>query len=255
MEQFLSHFDGFLLCILFLLPLLLLQRGLHREIQSIFLLITRRLDISYTIFALLFLPGVFLHEASHFLAARLLGVRTGRFSLLPKPLENGRLQLGSVETSSSDFIRDSLIGAAPLLTGGAFVIYAGIYQLGLQELWGSLSVGNLSDLFSKFSNMVHAPDFWVWFYLTFIVSSTMLPSSADRKAWRPLLLIGVVILGIILLAGAGPWFLENLSPYVNTAMRTVAIVFAISTALHFVLFIPTWFVRVGLSRLLRLKVL
>jgi len=254
MEQFLSLFDGFLLCLLFLLPLLWLQRGLHREIQSIFLLITRRVDISYVIFALIFLPGVFLHEMSHYLVARLLGVRTGRFSLLPKPLDNGRLQLGYVETSSSDLFRDALIGAAPLLTGGAFVIYAGIYHLEVQNLWGSLTGGNIAELFAYLTSMVKAPDFWVWFYLTFVISSTMLPSASDRKAWRPLLLIGILILGIILLAGAGTWFMTHLSLYVNEAMRTVAIVFGISSVLHLILILPTWLIRIGLSRFLGLKV-
>jgi hypothetical protein len=135
MEQLLIQFDGFMLCLLFLVPLLVLQRSLHREIQSIFLLITRRVDISYVIFSLLFLPGVFLHETSHFIMARLVGVRTGKFSLLPKALDDGRLQLGYVETAPTDLFRDALIGAAPLLTGGAFVIYAGIYHLNVEALW------------------------------------------------------------------------------------------------------------------------
>lgn len=254
MEQFLSLFDGFLLCLVFLLPLLWLQRGLHREIQSIFLLITRRVDISYVIFALIFLPGVFLHEMSHYLMARLLRVRTGGFSLLPKPLDNGRLQLGYVETSSSDLIRDALIGGAPLLTGGAFVIYAGIYHLEAQNLWSSLTGGAMAAFVATLSSMVKAPDFWVWFYLTFVISSTMLPSASDRKAWRPLLLIGSIILGIILLAGAGAWFINHLSLYVNEAMRTTAIVFGISAALHLILILPTWLIRMGLSRFLGLKV-
>ena len=254
MEQFLLHFDGFLLCVLLLLPLLLLQRWLHREIQSIFLLITRRVEISYVMFSVLFLPGVFLHEMSHYVLARLLGVRTGRFSLLPRPLENGRLQLGYVETSSTDLIRDALIGAAPLLTGGAFVIYAGFYHLKLQLLWNSLVGGEMAGFLEGFTRVVKEPDFWVWFYLTFAVSSTMLPSASDRRAWRPLALICLFLIGLILLAGAGAWFMAHLAPLVNEAMRTAAMVFGISAAVHLALGLPAWGIRKGLSKILGLKV-
>jgi hypothetical protein len=255
MEQFLNQFDGFFLCLLFLAPLLLLQRGLHREIQSIFLLITRRVDISYVMFSLLFLPGVFLHETSHFVMARLVGVRTGKFSLLPKPLGDGRLQLGYVETASTDLFRDALIGSAPLLTGGAFVIYAGIYHLNLEVLWNGLQSGAFSEMMAALSNIMSGADFWVWFYLTFTVSSTMLPSASDRRTWRPLAFIGILIAGLILLAGLGGWFLNNLVPYLNQAMQTAAVVLGISTAIHFVLYPPSWAIRKVLSRILGLKVL
>ena len=94
---------------LLVVPLLFLQRFLQREIQSIFLLITRQPEISMALFSIIFLPGVVLHEVSHYLMAILLGVRTGRFSILPKKLEGGRIRLGYVETVSTDFVRDALV--------------------------------------------------------------------------------------------------------------------------------------------------
>jgi hypothetical protein len=254
MTQTLQAFDGLFLTLLFFIPLLSLQHWLHREIQSIFLLLTRRVEMSYVIFSVLFLPGVFLHEISHFLMARLLRVRTGGFSLLPKPLENGRLQLGYVETSPTDLVRDALIGMAPLLVGGAFVAYAGINRLELHQLWNSLSESNLLELWDGFIRIGQIPDFWIWFYLAFAVSSTMLPSASDRKAWLPLTLIGVVLTILILLAGAGPWLMANLAPILNEALRTVAVVFAISTAIHLVLVLPAWGVRKSLSYVFGLKV-
>ena len=51
------------------------------------------------IFSILFLPGVFLHEFSHFVMAKILRVRTGKFSIFPQSLPDGRLQLGYVETA------------------------------------------------------------------------------------------------------------------------------------------------------------
>lgn len=254
MAQTLQAIDGLLLTLLFFVPLLFLQRWLHREIQSIFLLLTRRVEISYVIFSVLFLPGVFLHELSHFVMARILRVRTGGFSLLPKPLENGRLQLGYVETSPTDLLRDALIGVAPLLVGGAFVAFAGIKRLELLQLWDTLVLSGPQVLWESLVEIGHKPDFWIWFYLTFTVSSTMLPSASDRKAWLPLVLIGVILTGLVLLAGAGPWLMAHLAPSLNEVLRTVATVFAISAAIHLVLLLPAWATRKSLSHILGLKV-
>ena len=105
--------DGVLYLLILLGPLFILQRSLHRETQAIFLLLTRRTELAIILFSLLFFPGILLHESSHYLTARLLGVRTGKFSLVPRVQPGGRLQLGYVETASSDWLRDALIGAAP----------------------------------------------------------------------------------------------------------------------------------------------
>ena len=140
------NWSTFLFLVVLLLPLLYLQRLLQREIQAIFLLITRQPEISMALFSLLFLPGVLLHELSHFLMAKLLDVPTGRFSIIPRKLEGGRIQLGYVETVSTDFVRDALIGVAPLITGVIFVAVAGVTRLGINALWGSLTQGQLSSI-------------------------------------------------------------------------------------------------------------
>src|SRR5512135_1932794 len=89
-----SQLAGLLWFILMLVPLIVLQRLLHREIQAVFLILTRDTRLTMGIFSLLFLPGVFLHELSHFVMAKILQVRTGKFSILPQTLPDGRLQLG-----------------------------------------------------------------------------------------------------------------------------------------------------------------
>src|SRR5512144_3224847 len=103
-----SQFLGLVWFILMLVPLILLQRLLHREIQAVFLILTRDTRLTMGIFQIIFLPGVFIHEGSHFLMAKILHVPTGRFSILPRSLPDGRLQLGYVETAQADIVRDSL---------------------------------------------------------------------------------------------------------------------------------------------------
>jgi hypothetical protein len=249
-----ENIDGFLWLVILLGPLLYIQRCLHREIQSVFLLLTRRPEIVMTLFALVFLPGVLIHEASHFIMARLLSVRTGRFSLIPRPLENGRLQLGYVETAPADILRDALIGMAPLLTGGLFVALTGLRGLGLDTIWSSIigSIGN--TLSQSIRAITERPDFWLWFYLTFVVSSTMLPSASDRRAWLPLILVFSMLLGVVLLAGAGPWLIKYLAPSLNVGLRALAVVFGISVVVHGIILIPVWFLQKLISKITKLQV-
>jgi hypothetical protein len=235
------QFNGLAWLVIALGPLVIFQRVLHRSIQTILLLLTRRADLAMFCFSILFFPGVLLHEGSHYLAARLLGVRTGGFSVFPRPLADGRLQLGYVETARADPLRETLIGAAPLISGGLFVAFAGVNRLHLPALWTQVQAGGFSVLLPAFSNLLSQPDFWLWFYLLFTISSTMLPSASDRRAWLPVALIGSLLLVLSLLAGAGPWLMLNLAPYLNRLLGAAAMVFFISDFAHLLLIIPTFF--------------
>ena len=250
----LQNIDGFIWLLALIAPLLFLQRSLHREVQGIFLLITRRADISLALFSLLFFPGVLLHEFSHFLMSRLLGVPTGRISLLPKPLDNGRLQLGYVETGRTDIFRDALIGMAPLIAGGIAVTLTGMRGLGLDSVWAAVASDQGTSFGQAVQGLVHLPDFWLWFYLTFVISSTMLPSASDRRAWLPMLLVLSILLAIVLIAGAGPWLVQHLAPAVNSGLRALAAVFGISVVVHALILVPMWLLRKLLSKITRLQV-
>ncbi len=234
-------------------PLLFAQHWLHREIQLLLLLLTRKQSISLGLFSLLFFPGVLLHELSHLIVARCLGVRTGRFSLLPRLMPDGKLRLGYVETVGSDVVRDALIGAAPLISGGAAVAYLGINRLGLTPL--AVYIGELDGQAFLHGLLVlpAQPDFWLWFYLAFAISSTMLPSASDRRAWLPVGLVVAALLGLALLVGAGPWMLDNLAPWINRALRAMATISGISLALHLVLLLPLRLLRELVMRITGLR--
>lgn len=237
-----------------LLPLAYLQRFLHREIQVVIFLFTRSRPLTVALFSLLFFPGVFLHELSHFLTAKILGVRTGRFSLIPQVLEDGRLRLGYVETEVSDILRDSLIGLAPIVAGTLFVAYAGVVQLRLDALWHVLSNGQVELFWMGLGLLPSVPDFFLWFYLTFAVSSTMLPSESDRHAWLPLGIWMAALLALAVLTGAGGWMLDNLAPLFDPLLRSAALLFALSNIVHLVLLIPFHALRRALAYLLRVEV-
>lgn len=231
--------------------LLLSQRLLQRELQAVFLLITRRPAIALVLYSVLFFPGVFLHEASHFSMARLLGVSTGRFSLTPKPLPGGRLRLGFVEVGQGGALRNALIGAAPLLSGGLFVAWAGLSRLHLSPLLNLLLAGSFKSLPGSLAGLTSQPDFWIWFYLVFAISSTMFPSPSDQRGWLPVLLVLIVLLIVGFAAGVGPWLAANATPVLDKAFRGMALTSSISLAVQMVLLPPVFLIRVGISRISR----
>ncbi len=242
-------FSGFLWFLVTLVPLVFLQRLLHREIQAVLLILTRDAKITVGLFSILFFPGVFVHELSHFLMAKILRVRTGKFSLIPKTLPNGRLQMGYVETERTDVFRDSLVGAAPLIVGSLLVAKIGIDRMGLVSLWNIYyQYGNFYLLRMGFETLLGLPDFYVWFYLVFAVSSTMMPSESDRHAWYQLGAWVAVLLGLALFAGAGGWMLANLAPLLNDFLSVVATLFGLSVVLQVVLLLPIMLAHKIVSR-------
>ena len=243
-----TQLSGLVWFIFMLIPLIILQRLLHREIQAVILILTRDTRVTMGIFAMLFLPGVFLHELSHFVMAKILQVRTGKFSVFPKSLPDGRLQLGYVETAKSDMLRDSLIGAAPLIIGTLFVAYVAIYHLQMRVLWDAFRNGQFDLFWLGARTLPQAPDFYLWFYLAFAVSSTMMPSESDRHAWLELLIAIAVLFGLALLFGAGPWMMSNVAPRLSTFLSSVGVIFGLSAFVHILLILPTALVHKLVAR-------
>ncbi len=175
--------------------------------------------------------------------AKLLRVRTGGFSLIPTTLKDGRLQMGYVETAPTDIVRDSLIGIAPLIAGSLFVAYAGVSRMQLNVLWNIFEQGNFDLFLQGLFLLPQMPDFYLWFYLIFAVSSAMMPSESDRRAWIPLGLWASILLALAIFAGAGAWMLENLAPLLDNFFNAAATLFGLSVILHFILLFPTMLIH------------
>jgi hypothetical protein len=244
-----TQFSGLFWFAITLLPLAVFQRLLHREIQAVFLILTRSPEISVALFSLIFFPGVLLHEFSHYLAAVILGVSAPGFSLIPRVLPDGRLQLGYVETEKTDIVRDSLIGAAPLLTGALLVAYLAMTRLELLPLWEALRSGQLAAFWTDIARLPQARDFPLWFYLLFTVSSTMLPSQSDRHAWLPLGVAMLVLLALAFMAGAGPWMLTHFTPPLNAFLSAISVIFGLSAAVHAAIILVVGAMHLLLARL------
>ena len=92
-----------------LVPLVLLERWIHQHLHGLALLATGNDDAALLLYALLLLPGVALHELSHWAMARLLGVRTAGMNLWPRRQRDGRIRLYGYCESLGGYLRVVLL--------------------------------------------------------------------------------------------------------------------------------------------------
>jgi len=124
----------------------------------------------------------------------------------------------------------------------------------LLPLWDFVRVGDWSQFLAALSNVPSHPDFWLWFYLTFTISSMMMPSASDRQAWLPVVLLAVGLTGLAILAGAGSWMLENIAPPVNEFLRALALIFGLSVSIHILMLLPFFLLHVILAKLTHMDI-
>jgi hypothetical protein len=237
-----------------LIPLLVLERWIHRHIQGIGLLLLRHPDLATIFYAMIFFPGVALHETSHWLTAKLLGVQTARFSLAPKRQANGVLRLGYVETAKVDFIREALIGIAPLVTGSILVVLIGYSRLGVGPLGEAIAKGNFDAMIQGVAATFKSADALIWLYLIFTVSNSMMPSASDRRAWLPVTVM-LILIGIALYyVGAGPLVLRGVGEPLAAGVRVIASAFSITIGVNVSIIPLVWLIEKGLIRVTGMKV-
>lgn len=198
------------------------DRWLHRHLQGVMLLLSGDQEIALWLYAIILLPGVFLHELSHAITATLTGVKIGRMSLLPKRGDQ-RIQLGFVTVEDTDFIRASLIGGAPLIFGSIAVVAIGYLVFGTPEIVAALSQGDWLPGLHSFLQALRAPDVWLWVYLVFTISNTMLPSRADIHAWPFLGLLAVAVAVLIAVAGGTSLILDGVGRFLTVAVRWIVL--------------------------------
>jgi hypothetical protein len=210
--------------------LLLVERWIHRHLQGVMLLLTGDPQVAVLLYALPLLPGIVLHELSHALAAILLGVRVGRMSIRPQ-LSGQRVQLGFVPVEKTDVLRASLIGLAPLLAASGVILLIGYRVFDAGVMGAALAAGDWANLAAGLQRALRAPDAWLWAYVIFAVSNTMLPSRADRQAWTPVLLFLFLIGVLIWVTGLWPAIVQGLAEPLATALRWLGTMCALTIAI------------------------
>jgi hypothetical protein len=216
-----------------LICLLFMQRWIHAHLHGVSLLLVGRPEWAVVVYAVVLFPGVVLHEASHWLTATLLGVRTGGMSLLPRRQPDGTLQLGYVEYYKGPNvgpIRESLIGAAPLVAGVAVILLIGQHVFGVTRLAEAIQTGDLTVLVDAMAQVLATPNVLVWLYLIFAISCAMLPSRSDRQAWPAFLVIAGAAVAIVAFMARGTAVFANLAQPVATFFGYLGTAFSIAIA-------------------------
>jgi hypothetical protein len=220
-----------------LAALLFLRNLLNRLLYRVLARITGSNRIATLLYALLFLPGVALHEASHWITAKLMGVGTYRFSLTPEWIGAETLRFGYVELSETDKIRSALIGLAPIVTGTALITWLGFHHLKLDIVVEGLQMADLDRAMEGVKAFLATPDIFLWSFLAFAISNTMLPSSSDRQAWLPFILFLGIIALLILFLDLGmiaDWLSTQLKQLIEAGVKVIGL----SVFLNLIVLLP-----------------
>jgi hypothetical protein len=214
-----------------LLALLWVKRWITNMMQELSMRWVNDPDVALMLYFVVVLPGVVLHELSHWLMAKLLRVRV----TWPKigPVRKGRsrrVSLGSVRVANADPVRTSLIGVAPLLGGSAVILLIGNLVLGVDELAAAVAGKGVEGVMAGLAQAMRVADFWLWLYLIFAVSNAMLPSESDMVPVRPVLLFLAAVVVLVLIITGLPAIPTSVAQAVNNTAGYLATAFGLTLA-------------------------
>lgn len=175
----------FLLLFTELFFLFFLSQSLTQSVFNLCLLIFRSRSVAITIITILNFPGTVIHELSHLFTAEVLGVRTGKLTLVPDSIQSDEIKAGSVMIASSDPFRRYLIGLAPMVTGLiaistlSYALFTYAPSWGGWGSWGS----------------------WGGIYLLLAISNAMFSSAEDLKGFLPFIITLAIMAGAAYFAG------------------------------------------------------
>lgn len=231
-----------------LVVLVPVQRWMTGSLQRLLAWVLRSPSRALMAYAFLLFPGVILHETSHWLAARLLGVRATSFSLFPRLTRNGNLRLGYVLTEAVDPLRASLIGAAPLVTGTAVLWLLGARVLNWDLFARAVVEGRAQALLDGLHAVTQVSWWGLWLYLAFVISNTMVPSRADRSGWGWIAVAALLIGGGLLLFGWGDEAASLAEVPLRAILTYLAAAFTLTAVLDLLLGLPLWVLEVAVRR-------
>ena len=217
--------------VVMLLPLLWVKRWITNHLQELSMRWVGDPDVALIVYFVIVLPGVVVHELSHWLMASLLGVRVRKLTIGPVRKGRSRRVSGVLELARiEDPVRASLIGLAPLLGGSAVILLIGHFVLGVGELTEVVLLEGVDGILASLDHVIHVADFGLWLYLVFAVSNAMLPSVSDMATVRPVLIfLGIVAAAVLVVTGI-PTIPDEVVKVVSAAAGYHATAFALTLA-------------------------
>jgi hypothetical protein len=233
-----------------LLALLWVKRLITHSLQDLSIGLVNDPDVALIIYFVIVFPGVVVHELSHWVMAKLLGVRVSWPKIGPvRKGRSSRVSLGSVRVGKVDWARASLIGVAPLLGGSAVILLIGSRILGMDEITAAMAGQGFEGFLDGLAQMVRVPDFWLWLYIIFSVSNAMLPSESDMATVRPVLIFLGTAAAVVLFVTGIPAIPPGVVAGVNGIAAYLATAFGLTLVVDLV-----FMVVIGLLLLLTRQV-
>lgn len=200
-----------------LILLFILSQTLSKTLSQVFYTIFRSEKITVYLLAILFFPGVVIHEVSHWLMAQILFVPTGKVEFMPQ-LRGKELKLGSVAVATSDPFRRALIGFAPFLVGTSLI----------------LTVLFFYDVLSIIPEAIKP---YLVGYFIFEIGNTMFSSKKDLEGTVELVLTFAILAVIVYFLGfriPAEWIGFFLSDQMTSIAEKAILFIAIPLVLNFV---------------------
>lgn len=224
-----------------------LQGWLHRHIQAFAMALTGNPGCAVRLLFYLLWPGVVMHESSHFLAARLLRVRTGGMRVGLGRAHKRRITLGWVNVARTDPVRESLIGVAPFVVGVAAIwLLAGIGF----GLWPNSDLA-LQQILSRLDAFSADWTRWLDAYLIFAVSTAMIPSESDREPWGPVVTVFGLGVAILFLMGWAPQVPPDLVRAARQLLDALTFALGVAVVVNGLVGCVLWFLEQAVGRFSR----
>jgi len=215
-----------------LIGVFMVSRRLTDKLYILFLKIFRTRSIALPILIILLFPGTIIHELSHLFTAEILGVKTGKLTLVPESIKEERMQLGGVELVPTDPFRRSVIGLAPFLIG--LTALCMLSYLLPQYWFDTLFAYRTKTLFSSPSLYLLSSTI----YLLFAVSATMFSSKEDMKGVIPLgIVLGILGMGMYIAGiriGLTAELEKNTEGVLSAIARSLSAVIVLNLCLYFI---------------------
>jgi len=201
-----------------------LMAGLYR--------LTGSQQVAVVTYALLFLPGTLVHEFAHWAMARLLGVKTGGFSVLPRLEKGGEVRLGAVDVRGGGLVEHTLIGMAPMLLGGLLTVVLSYVVVDVEAMKQAAQSEQFEAVVRTLLGAFHHPDALIWLYLLFTISSSMFLSASDRAPIQQMAIYLALVLLPLYLFGFMPALPEAWSQTIAEMFGVFASGLAVALVLH-----------------------
>jgi hypothetical protein len=161
--------------------LFMTSRFISKFLFILFYKIFKSTKASILFLAIIFFPGVAIHELSHFLMAEILFVKTGEIEFMPEVMGD-EVEMGSIQIGKTDIVRRMLTGVAPIIMGSIFIFSILFYfftAITVENAFSSVFLGIQSVLI-------------MW--MVFVTTNTMFSSRRDLEGFLEFLLFSIFIL-------------------------------------------------------------